>query len=55
VKRVKCVETGQIFGSSHEAAVTFLKKPRLGSSISQSCKGNRKSTGGYHWEYVENE
>ena len=55
VRRVKCVETGQVFGSSNEAAVTFLKKPKLGSSISQTCKGNRKTAGDYHWEYVENE
>ena len=53
VKCVKCVETGQVFGSSNEAAVTFLNNPKLASSIAQTCKGARKSTGGYHWEYVD--
>ena len=53
VKRVKCVETDQVLGSSNEAAVTILNNPKLASSIAQTCKGARKSAGGYHWEYVD--
>ena len=49
-RSVRCVETGDIYNSLCEAT----RKTGIASShISSCCKGNRKTTGGYHWEYVE--
>lgn len=49
LKRVKCVETGQIFNSIKEAKA-FCGNPNL--HIGAVCRGERKSAGGYRWEYV---
>lgn len=47
-KPVRCVETGQVFGSTTEASRWLgLSKKTLGTSI---WRGSR--SGGYHWEYV---
>ena len=49
-KRVRCVETGVIYESMKQASEeTGLAK----SGISFCCKGRYKTSGGYHWEYVE--
>ena len=48
-KKVLCVETGEIFESIMEAS----RKTGINSShISKVCLGKRKTTGGYHWEYL---
>lgn len=48
-KKVKNVETGEIFNSITEAS---KKHNVCDGSISQVCKGKRKTAGKYHWEYV---
>ena len=48
--RVKCIETGIIYES-----VTIAQEITKCAHISMVCKGLRKTAGGYHWEYVEEE
>lgn len=48
-KKILCVETGEIFESAHEASRKTGVNFR---SISKVCLGKRKTTGGYHWEYL---
>mgnify|MGYP002513716939 CR=1 FL=1 len=47
-RRVRCIETGQVFDSIVEA------KKWLGKGDIKSCLADRQKTAGnYHWEYVE--
>lgn len=47
-KRVRCVETGEIFESAKKASeITSIK------NICQAARGTRKTAGGYHWKYLE--
>ncbi len=49
-KKVKCIETNMIFGSITEAA----KWANISaSSLVGHLKGKSKTSGGYHWEYME--
>lgn len=49
-KRVLCVETGVIYDSATEAA----KKNKCNiSRLCKCCRGVAKSSGGYHWRYVD--
>ena len=49
-KKVRCVETHIVYGSLKEAAVAVkLKTP---NNIGCCCRGERKTAGGYHWEYA---
>ena len=51
-KSVYCVELDKTFNGIREAA----KELNLHSTnITKVCKGKQKTTGGYHWRYVENE
>lgn len=50
VRRVRCVETGETFGSVTEAAKSVGDQT---SNISKCCKYPKKICRGYHWEYVE--
>ena len=48
-KKVRCVETGDIFSYIGEV------KEKYGiytEHIGAACIGNRKTAGGYHWEYI---
>lgn len=47
---VICVETGEVFEG---VAIAARSKSLSDSNISACCKGKRKTTGGFHWEYVE--
>lgn len=48
-KRVICIETKVIYDSLAEAE----RETKINHShISQVCNKKRKTTGGYHWEYV---
>lgn len=48
-KSVKCLETGQIFNSATIAA----REMNLNrGNISSVCRGERGTTGGYHFEYI---
>ena len=49
-KSVRCVETDTIYPTIKEAGLHNGIAP---TSISQCCKGNQQTAGGYHWEYVE--
>ena len=47
--KVICIETNIIYVSIHEAE----KETNINDwSISQVCKGKRKTAGGYHWQYL---
>ena len=49
VKKVLCVETGIEFDSVTQAAEVVGCSI---SNLSNVLKGKRKTTGGFHWEYV---
>ena len=49
---VWCVETGQFFDSCEEAGRIYNL---TGSRISRAARGERKSCGGYHWQYFDSE
>ena len=48
-KPVRCVETGVVYPGVSEAA---RNTGTCVSNITACCKGRRRSTGGFHWEYV---
>lgn len=49
IKKVKCIETGITYESIASASnKTDINK----KSISQVCLGQRKTAGGFHWEYA---
>lgn len=49
-RSIRCVETGDIYDSLCEAT----RKTGIATShISACCNGSRKTTGGYHWEFIE--
>lgn len=47
-KKVKCIETDKVYSSIAEA-----KKETGACKISECCLGKRKTAGGFHWKYVE--
>ena len=48
-KKVRCIETGVIYKSLHEAA----KINNIGvNMIARCCNKQRNTTHGYHWEYA---
>lgn len=49
-KKVLCVETSKVYESIVEASEKTKADRR---KISAVCRGVRKTTGGYHWKYVE--
>ena len=49
-KRVKCIETGEVFESIKSAGTRYDLDS---SSISKCCRGKYKTIGGFHWRYVE--
>lgn len=51
-KKVKCVETGEVFESTREVE---RKTGLAQSNICACCNGKKsyKTCGGYHWKYVE--
>ena len=44
-----CIETGEIFNTATEAEHK-MKLPR--GKVSAVCRGERNTTGGYHFTYV---
>lgn len=52
-RKVQCVETGLIFESASEAARQVPKTTQ--SKICMVCRGQRKTCGGLHWQYYEEE
>jgi hypothetical protein len=49
-KRVICVETGEIFPSVREVE---RSKGYSQGHVSECCRGEIKSSYGYHWKYIE--
>lgn len=49
VRTVKNIDTGEVFDSIKEASERYRINP---THITRVCKGRRKMTGGYRWEYV---
>lgn len=47
--KVRNVETGEVFDSVKEAALKYGLKD---THITRVCKGHRKRTGGFRWEYA---
>lgn len=49
IKPVRCIETGEIFGTAAEAARS------MGLCSTAVCKSIRagERSGGYHWEYIQ--
>ena len=50
-RKVECIETGRIFLTQKEAAEWAGLK--CSSGISACCLGKRKTSGGYHWRFIE--
>lgn len=50
-KPVVCLETGATYTSLAEAAAAV--SGAFDGTISQCCRGIRKTAGGFHWNYVE--
>lgn len=49
-KRIRCIETDTVYNSTKEAAEALdIKAP----NITACLKGRQKTSGKYHWEYVE--
>ena len=46
-KKVRCIETNTIYDSVQQASEDATK-----SNIVSCCRGRRKTTCGFHWEYV---
>lgn len=49
-KKVRCIELDRVFDSILSAA-EFIGKDHKG--ISSCLHGKQKTSGGYHWEFVE--
>ena len=52
-KKILCVETGEVFNNQSSAAKAVGLKSSAG--ISKCCLGERKTAGGYHWQFIEGE
>lgn len=55
-KKIKCIETGQIFNCAREACHWLEAKHNIYcrmNLIKQACKGKQKTSYGYHWEFIE--
>ena len=50
VRKVRCIETGNIYNSVTEGLLELLKAGL--TNISKCCKNSRFMCKGYHWEYV---
>lgn len=50
IKKIRCVETGEVFENATEASkATGIHR----SNIARAAKGERKTAGKLHWEYYE--
>lgn len=49
IKRVQCVETGEVYESATEAG---RQLNLCSSNISAVCRGTRKRCGGYHFKFI---
>lgn len=49
-KPVLCIETNEIYAS---LTIAQQKTGIFGVSIGKVCKGERKTAGGYHWQFIK--
>lgn len=49
-KKCRCIETGEVFNSASDA-----RRKYNNNNIASALIGRRKTAGGYHWEYIEEE
>lgn len=54
-KKIKCVETGQVFNSGVEAARYYELKNKTAVMSAANPKSASKKAAGYHWEYITKE
>lgn len=56
-KKVKCIETGQIFENARQASIWAASAKKTSfcnmQLIKQCCRGKQKTSYGYHWEFIE--
>ena len=57
-KKVKCVETGEIFNSAKQANEMLVKKGLSYSytayiRIKNACKNREETAYGFHWQFVD--
>lgn len=52
VSSVICIETGEMFICAKDAAIAKDIGPTMGGTILQCCRGKRKTCGGYHWKFA---
>ena len=50
--RVKCIDTGVVYGSISDATRALSLTKGEATCISRVCRGNAKATRGLRWEYV---
>jgi hypothetical protein len=57
-RRVRCIETGEVFSGQAEARRVLVTRDKRAmgnvSNIADVCNGKRKTCGGYTWEFVPN-
>lgn len=60
-RKIKCLETGEIFNSAREACYWLEEKQKREISyacmnlLKQCCRGKQKTSYGYHWEFINEE
>ena len=52
IKKIQCIETEKVYMNASEA---FRDTGIATCNILRACKGERKSAGGLHWRYCEEE
>lgn len=54
-KPVRCIETDIVYSSGRDAADILSANDIIVSQedIRKVCRGERKTAGGYHWEYAK--
>ncbi len=57
-KKVKCIETGEIFNSAKQANEMLVEKGLAGSYTAYSrikdvCHNRKETAYGFHWEFVK--
>ena len=50
IKKVRCIETGEVFDSMKDACDKYNINP---PNLTSACTGRRKTTAGLHWEYIQ--
>lgn len=52
-KRVRNIDTGEIFDTIKDACISIGKTEKETTHISRVCRGKRRTCFGYRWEYVD--